>query len=135
MSVDVMWANETRNAVLIRFSDTCDEVRYVGVREVLALFNSVTVDVHLIIDVSESQNLPPGLLSALRRTRRELRCNKGETIIVGMRPLIRTILHLLHNLSMFRWQALLVDDLESALKVVEQARSVAASQQVSMLRR
>jgi len=73
--------------------------------------------------VAENQKLPPGLLSALRSTRRELRPNKGETIIVGMTPAIKGFLQLVYNLSMFKWQAILVDDLESAVAVIEESQA------------
>jgi hypothetical protein len=100
MPITVQWANAERTVVLYRVFEqwTWDEFHAAN-RLSNDLFGSVDHPVDLICDFSESQSIPPRVLSNIGRALRQKRpSNLRQIVAVGITGLLRNLADVLRTL-------------------------------------
>ena len=93
MGIQVVWDSDSKRSLRFVYTGrwTWDDF-FVARTQADALMSSVSYKVDVIVDVRDSDALPPGVLFKMREIiRRGTHTNEGITVIVGASTLIRSI--------------------------------------------
>ena len=92
MSVHVEWWDDDKRIILYEFSGkwTWEEF-YPAYHESIQMMDSVDYKVNFIMDLLQSQHIPPGALHHIKRAADFNHPNMGLAVYVGINPLIQAM--------------------------------------------
>jgi hypothetical protein len=124
------WLNPERTGIVSVATPPWNwEDYYEANRRIQEMLNTVNHKVDLILDFSQSGQLPPNALSHLRALGRKIHPNRGLVILVGMNTFMQSIANIFMRLNPNSSKRVrLVRTMSEALQLAEEARRGRASQ-------
>lgn len=129
MPVNVQWGDERETYILIEFADTWNWAEfYLALDNVGVLLGQVTRSTPLVMDFSQTDHTPRGLLVRLSSLGRDLPENKGQIYFVGLNPTMLVLMRALRKSSqMLTKHACILHDRSAALRDIYTTGSLPAA--------
>lgn len=117
MPVTLEWLTEGQNAIMYHVVDPWTWADFGEARTTMKdMVEAQPHEVHVIVNLSETNGMPRGFLDGMRRLSAGRPANQGRVVIVGGGYLIRRVAEIYRNTT--NAQTLMVQDVDEALEAL-----------------